>query len=207
MNESMLPQQELPTWAELKTMILAHSEQMRETERQMRELNEDTKRQIKEMQEKTDRQMRDTDNRMKDLQGLFTTQWEKLVEALCRPAALKLFREKGIKIDQIYQEARHDKYLENEMEVDVILCNTTEAVAVEVKTTCKKKDVDYFLKKMRQFKKIFHRFEDCTVYPAIAALKFDNSSDIYALKKGLFVMRATGEGVFSLTEPKERECF
>ena len=188
-------------------MILAHSEQMRETERQMRELNEDTKRQIKEMQEKTDRQMRDTDNRMKDLQGLFTTQWEKLVEALCRPAALKLFREKGIKIDQIYQEARHDKYLENEMEVDVILCNTTEAVAVEVKTTCKKKDVDYFLKKMRQFKKIFHRFEDCTVYPAIAALKFDNSSDIYALKKGLFVMRATGEGVFSLTEPKERECF
>ena len=207
MNESMLPQQELPTWAELKTMILAHSEQMRETERQMRELNEDTKRQIKEMQEKTDRQMCDTDNRMKDLQGLFTTQWGKLVEALCRPAALKLFREKGIKIDQIYQEARHDKYLENEMEVDVILCNTTEAVAVEVKTTCKKKDVDYFLKKMRQFRKIFHHFESCTVYPAIAALKFDNSSDIYALKKGLFVMRATGEGVFSLTEPKERECF
>ena len=168
MNESMLLQQELPTWAELKTMILAHSEQMRETERQ-----------IKEMQEKTDRQMRDTDNRMKDLQGLFTTQWGKLVEALCRPAALKLFQEKGI----------------------------TEAVAVEVKTTCKKKDVDYFLKKMRQFKKIFHHFESCTVYPAIAALKFDNSSDIYALKKGLFVMRATGEGVFSLTEPKENECF
>lgn len=196
MNESMLPQQELPTWAELKTMILAHSEQMRETERQ-----------IKEMQEKTDRQMRDTDNRMKDLQGLFTTQWGKLVEALCRPAALKLFQEKGIKIDQIYKEARHDKYLENEMEVDVILCNTTEAVAVEVKTTCKKKDVDYFLKKMRQFKKIFHHFECCTVHPAIAALKFDNSSDIYALKKGLFVMRASGEGVFSLTEPKKRECF
>lgn len=40
MNESMLPQQELPTWAELKTMILAHSEQMRETERQMRATGE-----------------------------------------------------------------------------------------------------------------------------------------------------------------------
>ena len=207
MNESMLPQQELPTWAELKTMILAHSDYIRETDRQIREMRAETDCEIKKMREETDRQMRDTDKRMKELQGLFTTQWGKLVEALCRPAALKLFQEKGIKIDQIFKEARHDKYLENEMEVDVILCNTTEAVAVEVKTTCKKKDVDYFLKKMRQFKKIFHRFEDCTVYPAIAALKFDNSSDIYALKKGLFVMRATGEGVFSLTEPKERECF
>ena len=207
MNESMQSQQELPTWAELKTMILAHSDYIRETDRQIREMRAETDCEIKKMREETDRQMRDTDKRMKELQGLFTTQWGKLVEALCRPAALKLFREKGIKIDQIFKEARHDKYLENEMEVDVILCNTTEAVAVEVKTTCKKKDVDYFLKKMRQFKKIFHRFEDCTVYPAIAALKFDNSSDIYALKKGLFVMRATGEGVFSLTEPKEREYF
>lgn len=207
MNESMQSQQELPTWAELKTMILAHSDYIRETDRQIREMRAETDCEIKKMREETDRQMRDTDKRMKELQGLFTTQWGKLVEALCRPAALKLFQEKGIKIDQIFKEARHDKYLENEMEVDVILCNTTEAVAVEVKTTCKKKDVDYFLKKMRQFKKIFHHFEDCTVYHAIAALKFDNSSDIYALKKGLFVMRATGEGVFSLTEPKKRECF
>lgn len=196
MNTSITKAQEAPSWDKLHAMILATSEQMKETDRRLQEIYE-----------QTERQMRDTDNKMKELQGLFTTQWGKLVEALCRPAALKLFQDKGIKIDQIYKEVHHDKYLENEMEVDAILCNTVEAVAVEVKTTCKINDVDYFMGKMKHFKEIFHRFADCTVYPAIAALKFDEDSDIYALKHGLYVMRATGDGVFSLTEPKKREVF
>ena len=136
MNTSITKAQEAPSWDKLHAMILATSEQMKETDRRLQEIYE-----------QTERQMRDTDNKMKELQGLFTTQWGKLVEALCRPAALKLFQDKGIKIDQIYKEVHHDKYLENEMEVDAILCNTVEAVAVEVKTTCKINDVDYFMGK------------------------------------------------------------
>lgn len=103
-----------PSWDQLHAMILATSEQMKATNRR-----------IQEIYEQTERQMRDTDKKMKELQGLFTTQWGKLVEALCRPAALK----------------------------------------------------------------------------------FDEDSDIYALKRGLYVMRATGEGIFSLTEPRRREAF
>ena len=127
-----------------------------------------------------------------------------LIGALTRPAALKLFRDIGIDITHEYKEARSGEYATGAMKVDVILCNTTEAVAVEVKTTCKVSDVQYFMKQMEHFKEAFHPFDKCMVYPAIAALQYDEDSDIFALKQGLFVLHADGEGIFSLTEPKNR---
>lgn len=39
---------------------------------------------------------------------------------------------------------------------------------------------------------------------AVAALKYDEQSDLYALKHGLFVLHVVGEDLFSLTEPKNR---
>lgn len=62
----------MPSWAELKEMILANFEQMQETDRQMQETfrrMRETDRQMKEtdrrMQE-TDRQMKETDRRMQE---------------------------------------------------------------------------------------------------------------------------------------------
>ena len=159
---------------------------------------------IKQVMAETRLQMKETDRRMKELQGLFTTQWGKLIEALTKPAALKLFKEKGIKITQIYRGAHFGEWNTGAMEVDVILCNTIEAVAVEVKTTCKVEDVNYFMKQMEHFKEAFHPFNNCNVYPAIAALQYDENSDTYALKQGLYVLHANGDGLFSLTEPKNK---
>ena len=156
-----------------------------------------------QMQE-TDRRMQETDRRMKELQGLFTTQWGKLIEALTRPAALKLFKDKGIDITQVYKGAHYGEYATGAMEVDVILCNSVEAVAVEVKTTCKVEDIQYFMSQMEHFKEAFHPFDKCKVYPAIAALQYDEDSDIYALKHGLYVLHANGDGLFSLTEPNNK---
>lgn len=159
---------------------------------------------IKQAMAETDRRMKETDRRMKELQGLFTTQWGKLIEALTKPAALKLFKDNGINITQIYRGAHYGEWNTGSMEVDVILCNTVEAVAVEVKTTCKVEDVKYFMNQMEHFKEAFHPFDKCKVYPAIAALQYDEDSDIYALKQGLYVLHANGDGLFSLTEPNNK---
>jgi len=183
------PATETLSWDEIKKAMADNYSQMLEIRLQMQE---------------TDRRMKETDRRMKELQGLFTTQWGKLIEALTRPAALKLFKDIGINITHEYKEAHYGEYATGAMEVDVILCNTTEAVAVEVKTTCKVSDVQYFMKKMEHFKDTFHPFAQYKVYPAIAALKYDEQSDLYALKHGLFVLHVVGEGLFSLTEPKNR---
>lgn len=184
------------SWEEIKQIMKNNAMQLEVNRLQMLETD-------RRMQE-TDRRMKETDRRMKELQGLFTTQWGKLIEALTRPAALKLFKDKGFNITQVYRGAHYGEYTTGSMEVDVILCNSAEAVAVEVKTTCKVEDIQYFMNQMEHFKEAFHPFDKCKVYPAIAALQYDEDSDIYALKHGLYVLHASGDDLFTLTEPKNR---
>jgi len=180
----------------------------REEERKAREARYEEERrkfeeEYKEREKRREKENKEANDKFNKLLGSFTSQWGRLVEEICKPAALKLFRELGIGIKQVYKDARKGSYYNSEMEVDIILCNTTVAVAVEVKTTCKVEDVQYFLEKMPHFKEVFHPFASCTVYGAIAALKYDESSDIYARRKGLFVLHANSEEVFLLEKPRK----
>ena len=121
---------------------------------------------------------------------------------------MSLFREKGIKITYYYETCWEDvSDPDNAIEVDTILCNTTVAVVTEVKTTCRPDDIDHFLKQMERFKTVFHEFANKTVYVAIAAIRYDGFSDRYAQKKGLFVIKTTGDGIFSIDEPVHRREF
>lgn len=197
--------------------------QMRETDRQMRETDlqlQETRRLVQEMsrkvsettasmaelrisQEKTFAQMRETDKRY----GSLSSEWGRMVEELCKPSALKLFIAEGVKVDHLYEGPRHVRRSDDEIEVDITYCNTTEVVAVEVKTTCYKKDVDYFLKQMKKFKVLFREFADKKVYVAMAALRFANGSDVYARRQGLYVLHPSGEGMFCLDKPNQRKQF
>ena len=204
--KEIISQELKPSWAELHAMILATSEQIKENGKQMKETDRKLEKLFRETDErinKTSKQIEETNKRY----GGFTNEFGKMIEDLCRPAALKIFKAEGIDIDHVYEGSRREKVGEEEMEVDALLCNRTEAVAVEVKTTCFKKDVDYFLKKMKNFKKIFHEFEGKKVYVAIAAMRFANGSDKYAQRKGLYVLSPLSDGLFSLEKPNNREVF
>ena len=204
--KEIISQELKPSWAELHAMILATSEQIKENGKQMKESGRELKMLFRETDErinKTSKQIEEINKRY----GGFTNEFGKMIEDLCRPAALKIFKAEGIDIDHVYEGSRREKVGEEEMEVDALLCNRTEAVAVEVKTTCFKKDVDYFLKKMKNFKKIFHEFEGKKVYVAIAAMRFANGSDKYAQRKGLYVLSPLSDGLFSLEKPNNREVF
>ena len=66
-------------------------------------------------------------------------------------------------------------------------------VAVEVKTTLKPTDVDYFLETMVDFRELCPEYKDWTVYEAVAYIKTDSEADTYAERKGLFVIRSAGK--------------
>lgn len=196
---------------EIKSVIVAHEQAMarfdelrnwiREDYRQRREEEE---RRYEKWKEEQDR----LDKRLKGLSDLYTNNWGRLVESLSQPAVLSLFLKMGIGITHIYEGPREDvSDPDNAIEVDTILCNTTVAVVVEVKTTCRPDDIDYFLKQMERFKTVFHEFANKTVYVAIAAIRYDGYSDRYARKKGLFVIKTTGDGIFSIDEPSRRREF
>ncbi len=198
--------------------------QIKETDRKLDKLFNETGLQIKETDRKLDKLFNESAKRMErndeeikkhaeridrayELYGGFTNEFGKIIEDLCRPAALKIFKKEGIGIDHIYEGPRRGSKDEEESEVDVLLCNKTAAVAGEIKTTCFKQDIDHFHKQMKNFKKIFHEFEDKTVYVAIAAMRFANGSDTYARRKGMYVLTPANDGTFELGKPtvKRRE--
>ena len=178
-----IPQTPTPAdqvWAILREVAEGQKEnrlQMQETRLQMQE---------------TDRRMRQTDRRLKKLDELFIGQWGKLMEALVRGDLVKLLRRRGIDVDHTTGRIQSDNGAPR-WEIDIIAANGHEVVAVEVKTTLKVADVDHFLDTLKLFPaQAPAAYRGKPVYGAVAYLRADGSSDGYAERKGLFVIRATG---------------
>jgi len=74
-----------------------------ETDRRFKETEREIKEDFEETDRRLDRRFEETDNKIKELASLFTGQWGKLIEALVKPSALKLFRERGVKVTETYQ--------------------------------------------------------------------------------------------------------
>lgn len=201
-NVNQNPQNNL-TAEDVWKMFEKTDAQMKETAAQMKE----NEKKMYEMFAEGRAWSRENQARIKYLDQLYSLHWGQLIEALTEPAALKLFKKAGIKISHAYKEAHKRINTEHPMEVDVILCNSEDVVAVEVKTTCHIKDVDHFLKQMKYFKENFTEFEGKNVYVAMAGIEFKNNSDAYAQKKGLFVLKTSGEGLFTLAQPEKRKMF
>ena len=179
----------------------AEEQKQRAEEQRQREAKWEAERKQREAKWEAERKQREKE--FNKIMGTFTSRWGRLVEELCKPAALKLFKDLGIGIREVYKEAHKGSYRDSEMEIDIILCDTTIAIAVEVKTTCKVEDVEYFLDKMPHFKEAFHPFAGCTVHGAMAALKYDEGSDKFARRNGLFVIHADSENSFRLEKPAQ----
>ena len=183
----------------------------REKERQEREKkrDEDNAR----WQAESDRRHQELENTYQEIRKLRienSTKWGRLVEALCAPAALKLFQDEGIGITRIYQEGSSKKAKVegiDKMEVDVVLVNSTVAVVVEVKSSCGAADVNHFLKQMRHFKKFFPEFADKTVYGAVAAIEYKKGAAEHARKRGLYTLQLSGEETFTMERPENRKTF
>lgn len=175
--------------AELKQIVAQLALSQQETDRQMKE----TDRQMKE----TDRKMKETDRKIKELSGLFTSQWGKLVEALMRPGTVKLFQTRGVMVRQLTgrRSGRDDEG--REIEVDMTLVDSGTIVVVEVKTTCKVEDVTWHIDKLKRFKQAFGEYATWDVQGGLAALNFEEESDRYAYRNGLWVLKCE-DGITSI---------
>lgn len=216
------------SWSELKNFVFAVSDQiketrhnlemfrdscrksleetrlqMQETDRRMQETDrqiKETGRQIKE----TDRQMKETDKKYRQLADQFTSTTGHITEGILAPSAIRMFKDAGFAIDRcIANLKKSDHHNQAGIEVDLLLIDTTQAIAVEVKTDCRKKDVDRFLEKMPEFKKFCPEYNDKEVFVAMAALKYDRDAMHYAKENGLLVISTADGDLFTL-EPHDR---
>ena len=164
--------------------------QMQETDRRMQETDRRMQETDRRMQA-TDRQMQETDLRLRKLDELFNGQWGKLMESLVEGDLVKLLNQRGIAVDHTITNAKKN-YRERRWEFDILAVNGEEVVVVEVKTTLKVDDVDYFLERLQDFPELMPEFADRRTYGALAYLKTDGSVTVHAGRQGLYVIRATG---------------
>ena len=172
---------------ETRESIKDLSASQKETDKQIKELSAEASQQIKELSAETKK----TDKGLKQARQLFETQWGKLMESLVEGELIKLLNEKGIDVDSSSSNM-HGIHEGQNWEFDIVAVNGTEVVLVEVKTTLKVKDIDYFTNKIKSFTTWKSEYKGKTIYGAVAYLRSDEHSTKHAEKQGLFVIRATG---------------
>ncbi len=127
----------------------------------------------------------------KRLENLFTSQWGKLMEALVEGDLIKLLQDKGIEVYDVSANTKGCRDGQN-YEFDLIAHNGKEIIIVEVKTTLRVKHIKHFINMLKKAKTLLPRYKNNTILGAIAFLKGDEESAVYAEKKGLYVLRAVG---------------
>ena len=168
-------------------------ELFRESERQRQEQQQITEREMAELRKTVDRTSQQIEQTNKQIGGI-TSRWGEFVENLVRPAAVKLFRAKGIEVHftALRVEAQD---AQGSIEIDVLAENTNEVVAIEVKSHLEIRNVKRFLATLERFKTALPKYQNYKLYGAIAGIKIDERADAYAVQEGLFLIKPSGDTV------------
>ena len=175
-----------------------------ENERRAAEAKLENERRAAEAKLESDRRAAEADRSMAELKRTvertskavdsLTTRWGRFVEELVEPAVLRLFQEKGIDIKEVYPRARV-KRQGIAMEIDILAVDDTDLVVVECKSRLSQDDVDEFIEKLTRFKIAFPHYQNYQAYGAVAGIEINEGIDRYAYKKGLFVIKPSGDTV------------
>jgi hypothetical protein len=183
-------------WQLLGELIASQKEtdrRMQETDRRMRE----TELLLQESKLETDRQIRAVNKEL----GELGNRLGEFVEWQVRPAAVRLFRERGIAVREISRDVSVDNGEEG-IDVDVLVVDTTQAVAIEVKSKLTQRDVDEHLERLGKFKRLLPRYESIELMGAVAAMVTPSEVARYAYRQGLFVLTQSGEDLIILNDAK-----
>ena len=126
--------------------------------------------------------------------GGLTSRWGEFVENLIKPAAARLFQEKGRDVHLTALRVTGQDQ-QGSIEIDILVENATEVVAIEVKSHLEVRDVKRFLQTLERFKKAFPKHKNDKLYGAVAGIKIDERVNEYAIQEGLFLIQPTGDSV------------
>ena len=178
-------------------------EKRKEAERRKEE--DRRKEEIERRMRRTDEQVDRTCAKIAEMVEQFTSTTGHISEGLMEPASVRIFQEAGYDIDRYYRNLKKkNKNNQTEMEVDLLMLNGTLAIAVEIKTDCRKKDIDHFLRQMPKFKKLYPEYRNKEVLAAVAALNYEREAAEYAHEQGLLVIRTVDGDNFTL-DPSDRK--
>ena len=166
-----------------------------EAERKAEERRAENERFFKERQQEMDRRFKRVDDQL----GKLGNRLGEFVEGLVKPAVVRLFRERGIEVHEVYPEVEVSR-ADGGIEIDLLVVNDTEAVLVEVKSKLKEGDVNDHLKRLAKFKRLLPRYADVNAMGAVAAMVIPESVARYAERQGFFVLAQSGDDVVIIND-------
>ncbi len=135
--------------------------------------------------------------------GDFRNKWGRFMQMLVKGDLVKLLNSRGIQIKGTHPYKVFHPDGNPKWEYDIIANNGQEVVVAEVKTKLDSKDVDYFIKKLDDFKASVPMYKDKTVYGLMAYLDEDGAAK-HAQNNGLFTIEALGaKEVATITNPED----
>jgi len=159
-------------------------------------------RETQQAHKETEKAIRETQQAVKETQkniGGLSNSLGSMVEHILTPGLPKKFKKLGYSFNRIATY----KFAEGVYaQIDGMLENGTQAVAVEAKVTLRQMDIDDHLLRMEKIRKYADEHGDKRQFMgAMAATITDEATRNYALKKGLFVIEPSGEDV-KVTKPE-----
>ena len=126
--------------------------------------------------------------------GGLTSRWAEFVENMIKPAAVRIFKEQGIDVHHtaLRVDAQDKK---GSIEIDILVENTNEVIAIEVKSHLEARDVKRFLKVLGRLKEAFPRYRNHKLYGAVAGIKIDEKANQYVTQEGLYLIEPAGDSV------------
>jgi hypothetical protein len=195
-------------WALLREVLEAQKEtdrkfqdtdrKFQDTDRKFQDTDrkfQDTERLLKEQSQAADRRIKQVNDQL----GKLGNRLGEFVEGLVKPAAVRLFRERGIEVHEVYADVSVSR-ADGGIEIDLLVVNDDEAVLVEVKSKLKDSDVDDHLERLGKFKRLLPRYADVRAMGAVAAMVIPDSVARYAERNGLFVLAQSGDNVVILNQ-------
>ncbi len=143
---------------------------------------------IAQAQKETDREIKAVNASI----GRLTNRLGEFVEEAVRPAAVKLFRERGIDVHEVHQNITAKREGEA-LEIDLLVVNNNDVVAIECKSNLSIDDVNDHLKRLEKIKRLLPDHKEKRISGAVAGMVIPENVAIYAIKKGLYVIGQNGE--------------
>ncbi|MDD5215529.1 MAG: DUF3782 domain-containing protein [Methylococcales bacterium] len=168
----------------------------KEDHKAFREAQLETERIIKELQRETAREIKEVNKSI----GRLTNRLGEFVEEAVRPAAVKLFRECGIDVHEVQQNIVVKRDGEG-LEIDLLVVNDKDAVAIECKSNLSIDDVNEHLERLEKIKRLIPRYKENRILGAVAGMIIPENVAMYAIRKGLYVIGQNGDHLELRNEP------
>ena len=131
-----------------------------------------------------------------------------IVEHLLTPNLTEQFKKYGFNFGRMGPNVKmKDRENDISAEIDAMLENGAQAMAVEVKVNLKTTDVDDHIKRMEKIRKYADLHDDKRqFYGEVAATVVSEEVELYAIRHGFYVIKPSGEDV-TIVPPVSQKIF